>query len=109
MSFTKRQAALGGLLSALFVAGCGGCNNDNIHNSGVIHAAARFKLVIDTEPNRARLLLDTATGDLWQLEAQPTGGSQWVRVASAPADARALTPREILGGRSKQPRKAATP
>lgn len=102
MSFRIRELARAGLLS-LLLAGCcraGGCNNDNFANRGVITAGARFQLVIEEDPAPARLLLDSVTGDLWELRSEPSAGTQWVRVASGPTDARILSPQEVLGMRS---------
>ncbi len=102
MAFTRRRLVWGGVAGVL-LAGCcgsGGCNNDNISNRGVITAGARFQLVIEEDPTPARLLLDSATGDLWQLQSESSGGARWVRVASGPADARVLTPQEVLGMQS---------
>jgi hypothetical protein len=102
MASTKRRLVSSGVASILFAGCCspGGCNNDNFANRGVITAGARFQLVVEQEPTPARLLLDAATGDLWQLRGDPAGGAQWVRVATGPADARVLAPQEILGVRS---------
>ena len=102
MAFTKRRLVCGGVASVLLGGCCspGGCNNDNFSNRGVITAGARFQLVVEEDPTPARLLLDSATGDLWQLHSESTGGAQWVRVASGPADARVLTPQEVLGMQS---------
>lgn len=102
MWFEPRQLGLGAAVT-LVLAGCcgpGGCNNDNFANRGVITAGARFQLIVEEDPTPARLLLDSATGDLWQLRGDPAGSAQWVRVASGPLDARVLTPQEILGARS---------
>ncbi len=104
MSFRIRELARAGLLS-LLLAGCcraGGCNNDNFANRGVITAGARFQLVIEKDPAPARLLLDSVTGDLWQLRSEPSGEAQWVRVASGPTDARVLSPQEALGMHSSK-------
>ena len=81
-----------GASAMLFVSAC---NNDNFINRGELTAASRFQLTIDQD--NARLLFDSATGDLWQLQPESTNGSQWVRVASGPATARVLTTREVLG------------
>ncbi|MBI1814462.1 MAG: hypothetical protein HYR72_05755 [Deltaproteobacteria bacterium] len=91
------------VLSVGVAAACndGGCNNDNFANKGLINAGARFQLVLEANPLPARLLLDSATGDLWQLQPESAGASQWVRVASGPTDARLLKPQEILGGHSQ--------
>ena len=108
MASTQRRLVSGGLVSVL-LAGCcsrGGCNNDNFANRGVITAGTRFQLIVEEDPTPARLLLDSATGDLWQLQSESNGGAQWVRLANGPADARALTPQEVLG---MQSRKTPTP
>ncbi len=104
MAFTRRRLVWGGIASLLFAGCCGsgGCNNDNISNRGVITAGARFQLVVEEDPTPARLLLDSVTGDLWQLQSASSGGAQWVRVASGPADARVLRPEEVLGMRSAE-------
>jgi hypothetical protein len=102
MASTTRRLVSAGVASVL-LAGCcgpGGCNNDNFANHGMITAGARFQLVLAENPTSARLLLDSATGDLWELRAEATGGGQWVRVASGPTDARVLAPQEVLGMRS---------
>ena len=102
MSLRTRPWVLAAAVSSVLVGCCraGGCNNDNFANHGIINAAARFQLVIQGEPTPARLLLDSVTGDLWQLRDEPAGGARWVRVASGPVDARALTPQEVLGARA---------
>lgn len=102
MAFTKRRLVCGGVVSVLLAGGCSlvGCNNDNYENRGVITAGARFQLVVEEDPTPARLLLDSATGDLWQLHSESTGGAEWVRVASGPTDARVLTPQEVFGMQS---------
>ena len=102
MSFGIRQLARAGLLSLVFAGCCGagGCNNDNFANHGTITPGARFQLVIEKDPTPARLLLDSVTGDLWELRSEPSAGTQWVRVASGPTDARVLSPQEVLGMRS---------
>ncbi len=102
MTFTKRRLVCGGVVSVLLAGGCSlvGCNNDNYENRGVITAGARFQLVVEEDPTPARLLLDSATGDLWQLHSESTGGAEWVRVASGPTDARVLTPQEVFGMQS---------
>jgi hypothetical protein len=104
MSSARHQLVVGAVVSAVLVGCCGagGCNNDNFANHGVITVAPRFQLVVEEEPAPARLLLDSVTGDLWQLHGDATSGPQWVRVASGPADARVLTPQEILGARPPQ-------
>jgi len=76
------------------------CNNDNLVNRGVIAAGARFQLIAEQQPGPARLLLDSATGDLWRLENEAATGARWVRVASGPEDAKVLKPEEMLGMRS---------
>ena len=93
---TKAWLAVATLSSCLFVTAC---NDDNFVNRGVITAAARFQMLGEQKEDPARLLFDSATGDLWRLQAE-SGGAQWVRVASGPADARVLTPQEVLGVRS---------
>jgi hypothetical protein len=108
MASTKRRLVCG-CVASVFLAGCwgpAGCNNGNLSNRGVITAGARFQLVVEEDPTPARLLVDTATGDLWQLQSESPGGARWVRVASGPADARVLTPQEIVG---MQPAKTPTP
>jgi hypothetical protein len=105
MAATKRWLVSSGVASIL-LAGCcspGGCNNDNFANRGVITAGARFQLVVEKDSTPARLLLDSATGDLWELHSEPSGGTHWVRVASGPADARVLAPQEVLGMSRKTP------
>lgn len=103
VTFTKRQLVLGLLASVGLAAGCShGCNNDNLANHGVITAAPRFQLVVEEDPTPARLLLDSATGDLWQLRTDPAGEAQWARVANGPTDARVLTPQQILGAQSPE-------
>jgi hypothetical protein len=89
---------------ALLSAACLGataCNNDNISNRGFIGAGRRFTLVVEpgqTAAESHRFLLDTATGDLWTLAADASGHTQWMHVAEAPPDAKALSLRELLGG-----------
>jgi len=94
----SRWLALAGLL---LVAGC---NNDNVVNHGEIRAGSRLRLVID-QHDSARLLFDSATGDMWQLQPASAGGSAWVRVASGPTDMRRLTASEALLGTSKTPKR----
>lgn len=94
---TTRRLALASLISAVLTMGSnGGCNNDNFSNRGVISAGARFQLVVEEDPTPTRLLLDSATGDLWQLSAE-AAAARWIRVASGPNDARVLSPQESLG------------
>ena len=95
MGIAKRRLILGGFVSAVLLTAC---NNDNFSNRGAITAATRFQLVVTEQPNPARLLFDSATGDLWELRTEAASGAQWVRLASGPADIRSLTPGEILGG-----------
>jgi hypothetical protein len=76
------------------------CNNDSLVNRGVIAAGARFQLIAEQQPGPARLLLDSATGDLWRLENEAASDARWVRIASGPADAKVLKPEEMLGMRS---------
>ena len=91
--------ALAGALSTLVLTAC---NNDNVHNAGVIATAPRFQLVAEKEPSATRLLFDSATGDLWELRAETAGDFHWVRTASGPADARVLTPEQALFGVSQK-------
>jgi hypothetical protein len=102
MASIRRRLVCGGVASVLLVGCCGpgGCNNANFANRGVITAGPRFQLVVEEDPTPARLLLDSATGDLWQLHSESSAGAQWVRVAEGPGDARVLTPREALGMQS---------
>ncbi len=102
MASTKRRLVCSSVATVLLSGCCspGGCNNDNFANHGVITAGARFQLVVEEEPVPARLLLDSATGDLWQLRGDNAGSGQWVRIASGPVDARVLAPQEVLGVRS---------
>ena len=101
MLSARHRLVFGTFASVLLTGGCArGCNNDNFANRGVIAAGARFQLVVEEDPTPARLLLDSATGDLWQLRSESTGSPQWVRVATGPADARVLTPQEVLGMQS---------
>ncbi len=81
-----------GVFCSLLVA----CNNENFENKGTISAGARFRLVID-QRDSARLLVDSATGDVWQLQPDPSGVSKWAKLANGPADAKALTPQQALG------------
>ena len=90
------RVTLAALCSAAFLASC---NNDNLHNRGVIAAGPRFQLVAEAKDNPTRLLFDSATGDLWQLAEEAANGSRWVRMTSGPTDVKALTPRQALGGR----------
>ncbi len=99
MGIVTRRFILGALFSAMLVAGC---NNDNFANNGVLAAGGRFRVIVARPPNPAHLLLDSATGDLWELHTEPAGGSQWVRMASGPTDVRVLTPQEFLGVRSQR-------
>lgn len=76
----------------------GACNNDNFANRGTVVAGARFQFIIDSSQSPAvRLLLDSATGDLWQLRAESDGGGRWTRLARGPDDARLLSAQEALG------------
>lgn len=102
LSSTLGRLALGSVVSVVHVGYCGadGCNNDNFANRGVITAGPRFQLVIEEGSTPSRLLLDSTTGDLWQLRNTAAGEPQWVRVTRGPADARVLTPQEALGMRS---------
>ncbi|HVN85215.1 MAG TPA: hypothetical protein VMW17_10250 [Candidatus Binatia bacterium] len=79
-----------------------GCNNDNLTNHGEILVASRFKFVTD-QNDHSRLLFDSATGDVWRLQAEAADNSQWVRMASGPSDVRVLTTREALLGASGTP------
>jgi hypothetical protein len=94
MWFTARWLIIAGAVTAFIVSAC---NNDNFANRGVIAAGARFQLMVEEPPSAARLLLDSATGDLWQLKSESSASSRWIRVASGPADARVLKAQEILG------------
>lgn len=88
--------ALGAVCSALLFASC---NNDNFSNRGVVSAGARFRFVAAGKATPEALLFDSATGDVWQLATEPASGARWVHMTSGPTDAKALTPRQALGGR----------
>jgi hypothetical protein len=93
-----RGAAVLGIV-ALATAGAtiGGCFNSG-HHTNVAAGGGRLQLVIETgrtDVDGTHFLLDTATGDLWRLEARSAETARWVRVADGPDDLRELTPEDL--------------
>ncbi len=71
-----------------------GCMNGAMHNYKAqiseTGPGGRFALVIEADRTRvdgSHFLLDTATGDVWRLEAQGARAGTWARLADAPPDA----------------------
>jgi hypothetical protein len=72
-----------------------GCWNGS-YNQDVGAEGGRFELTIEpsrTDVRGTHFLVDSATGDLWHLEANGATAS-WARLANAPEDAAVLEPRE---------------
>jgi len=76
------------LFAALLLAAC---NNENVNVKGGV-GFDRFQLALR---GSEVLLLDGATGDLWQLE-QEGGVTVWQRLAERPADVRVVGIDDLL-------------
>ncbi len=96
---------------ALLAAGTASlaCFNDGGDDVYIKGGTARLALVIEadrSDVDATHFLLDTATGDLWCLEAGGQGPGRWRRLAEGPADLRELELDDLLPGHGSEEEEA---
>lgn len=85
-------------LATCALAGGTACWNGHNNKTYYVQSEGRFRLEIETgrtDVPGTHFLVDTATGDVWRLDAR-AATPRWVRIASGPEDVQPIAPRERI-------------